>query len=71
MSEFVDNPGAPLPGVRQDRWAELSEQERVYISRMYDDITRQDLSPAERQALFRVYENARDEFFRLREMWKG
>ena len=68
VSEFVDDPGDAPPGIQ--RWAELSEQERAYVSRMYADITRQDLSPLEKQALFVAYEEVRDRFFRLREMWK-
>jgi len=71
VSEFVDNPGDPIPGTQQERWAELSEQERVYLSRMYSDMTREDLSPAEKQALFEGYEEMRDRFFGLRGMWKG
>jgi transcriptional regulator with XRE-family HTH domain len=71
VAEFVDDPGEPPPGMQQDRWAGLSEQERAYVSTMYADITRQDLSPAERRALFAAYEETRDRFLDLRKMWAG
>jgi hypothetical protein len=71
VSEFVDDPGEPPPGMQQETWAELSEQERAFASTMYADITRQDLSLSEKQALFTAYEELRDRFLKLRKLWKG
>jgi transcriptional regulator with XRE-family HTH domain len=70
VSEFVDDPGEPPPGMQQEQWAELSDQERAFASTMYSDITRQDLSLAEKRAFFTAYEELRDRFLRLRELWK-
>jgi hypothetical protein len=57
--------------MQQEIWAELSEQERGYVSSMYADMTRPDLSLAEKQALFVAYEEVRGRFLKLRELWKG
>jgi transcriptional regulator with XRE-family HTH domain len=69
VSEFVDDPGEPPPGMQRGQWAELSEQERGYVSEMWADMTRKDLSPAEKQALFHAYEETRDRFLKLRKLW--
>ena len=69
VAEFVDGPGEPPPGMQQGQWAGLSEQERVFASTMYADITRPDLSLAEKRALFMAYEELRDRFFKLKKLW--
>jgi transcriptional regulator with XRE-family HTH domain len=71
VSEFVDDPGEPPPGMQQEQWAELSEQERSFVSTMYADITRHDLSLAEKRALFLAYEELRDRFLELKKLWRG
>jgi len=70
VSEFVDDPGEPPPGMQKKQWAKLSEQERVFASTMYADITRQDLSLTEKHALFTAYEEVRDRFLKLKKMWQ-
>ena len=71
VSEFVDDPGEPPPGMQKKKWAKLSEQERVFASTMYADITRQDLSLAEKHALFTAYEEVRDRFLKLKKLWSA
>jgi hypothetical protein len=65
----MDDPGDPLPGMSNEKWTELSEKERVFLSRIFADMTRSDLTLTEKEALFVGYEQMRDRFFALKEMW--
>jgi transcriptional regulator with XRE-family HTH domain len=38
VTEFLDDPGAPPPGIAPDVWAEVSERDRVLGSAMLEDL---------------------------------
>ena len=40
ITEFIDDPGSPPPGIDPERWAEASERSRVLASAMFEDLTK-------------------------------
>jgi hypothetical protein len=59
VTEFIDAPSHPPPGMTQERWAELSEKERVIASSILADIASDELSVAEKEGLYRIFKEAK------------
>lgn len=38
VTEFIDDPGAPPPGVDAERWAKATERDRVLASAMFEEL---------------------------------
>jgi hypothetical protein len=68
VTEFLDDPGAPPPGVDQEKWAVISERDRVIASAMFADITADQLTEAEKDELYRAYKEAKERIIRLRDL---
>jgi transcriptional regulator with XRE-family HTH domain len=68
VTEFMDDPGDPPPGVAQAKWPEMTERERTIASTMVADIASKDLSASEKEELFGAYQEMRARILRLREM---
>jgi len=39
ITEFVDNPGTPPPGIERDLWQRISERDRVLGTAILEDLT--------------------------------
>ena len=68
VTEFLDDPGAPPPGVGHEKWAAISERDRVIASAMFADITADQLTEAEKDELYRAYKEAKERIIRLRKL---
>jgi len=64
--EFLDAPTNPPPGLPLERWTELSERERVLASSLLADITSDDLSVAEKEALYSIFQTAKNSLIQLK-----
>jgi hypothetical protein len=70
VTEFIDAPSHPPPGMSQEQWAELSEHERVLLVATLADLTSDDLSAAEKEELYQAFHEAKLRILRLRDAWK-
>jgi transcriptional regulator with XRE-family HTH domain len=68
ITEFLDNPGAPPPGMDQEKWALIRERDRVIASAMFADITADQLTETEKDELYRAYKEAKERIVRLRNL---
>jgi len=68
VTEFMDDPGDPPPGVVQAKWPEMTERERTIVSTMVADIASKDMSASEKEELFGAYQEMRARILRLRDM---
>jgi len=48
ITEYIDDPGRPVPGVAQEQFGEASEQERVILRGIAQDLAK--LTPEQRRA---------------------
>ena len=66
VTEFIDAPSHPSPGMTQERWAELSERERVLVSSLLADIASDGLSVAEKEGLYKIFQAAKNALLQLK-----
>jgi len=66
VTEFLDAPGDPAPGMSAERWAGLSERERVMASSLLAALGSDDLSVAEKEVLFSTFQGLKDALVRLK-----
>jgi transcriptional regulator with XRE-family HTH domain len=69
VTEFVDAPSHPAPGVSKAKWANLSEQERTLAVSLLADITGDDLTAAEKEELCRSFQEQKERMLRLKKVW--
>jgi hypothetical protein len=55
VTEFIDSPGNPTPGMSQERWAELTAHERALATKLFHTIGSEELSAAEKELLCRNF----------------
>ena len=66
VTDFLDAPSDPPPGMPLERWAGLTEHERTLISSLLADIASDDLSAAEKEWLYKVYFEAKKMLLELK-----
>ena len=67
VTEFIDDPGAAkLPGVADADWAGASEWDRLMAKSIFQDVTGDDLSMAEKEAVLKAYRAAKKMVVSLR-----
>jgi transcriptional regulator with XRE-family HTH domain len=66
VTEFLDAPSDPPPGISNERWAELSERERVIATEVLMDMTAEELTMQEKEELFGAYKDLKARMLRLR-----
>jgi transcriptional regulator with XRE-family HTH domain len=69
VTEFMDAPSHPAPGVPNDAWAKMSEHERAIVVSMLADIASSDFTAAEKDELYRIFQEGKDRLVRLKKMW--
>ena len=57
VNEFTGAPDNSPPGVSQEKWGEISERERMFASTVLNDMIADNLSLAEKELLFGVYQD--------------
>jgi len=67
VTDFLDTPSEPIQGMRRETWEKLSEQDRVYATAFFSDLTESDLTPAEKELLFGAYQDLKARMLKLRE----
>jgi len=65
VTEFMDNPG-DAPFGMQEKWAGMTERERMFASTVIADFSAAELSDAEKDTLFSVYQDMKTLMLRLR-----
>jgi len=65
VTEFMDNPG-DAPSGMQERWAAMTERERMFASTVIADFSSAELTEAEKEALFSAYQDLKGLVLRLR-----
>jgi hypothetical protein len=63
----MDNPGDAPMGM-QEKWLGMTERERMFASTMIADFSTADLSDAEKDTLFSVYQDMKALVLRLRKV---
>ena len=53
LTEYLDDPGSPLPGLPQEDWGKVTEEERVMLRAMASDLAR--LRPELRRHAFNAW----------------
>jgi transcriptional regulator with XRE-family HTH domain len=66
VTDFLDDPGDPPPGVAPARWSELSELERSLASDMLADMMGDCLTVPEKEELFGAFKEMKARVMRLR-----
>jgi len=66
VTEFLDAPSDPPPGISNEHWAELSERERVIATEVLMDMTTEELTMQEKEELFGAYKDLKARILRLR-----
>ena len=67
---FLDSPSEPLDGVSPERWAGLGERERALASSILADISMSDLTLAEKELLYKDFQQTKERMLQLKELWK-
>ena len=68
VTEFIDAPNDPPPGTTLAHWAGLSERERVLARSLMADISSDGLSLAEKEALHKLFQSAKDALLTLKKV---
>ena len=56
VSELMDDPGGePLPGVDAEQWANVDEVDRLMARAVFADVTGDELTRAQKDALYKAY----------------
>jgi transcriptional regulator with XRE-family HTH domain len=66
VTEFLDAPSDPPPGMSLERWSRLTERERMLASSLLSAIASDDLSIAEKEVLHSNFQSLRDSLVELR-----
>jgi transcriptional regulator with XRE-family HTH domain len=69
VTEFLDAPSDPPPGMSLERWAGLDERERVLVSSLLVDISTDDLTLAEKELLYKDFHQTKERMLKLKELW--
>jgi transcriptional regulator with XRE-family HTH domain len=71
VNDFVGTAGNAPPGVTYEKWAAISERDRMFVSSVLEDVCAGTLSKAEKDVLFGIYAEARSGIQRLRDGGAG
>jgi len=69
VTEFLDAPSDPPPGMSLERWSGLTERERMLASSFLSAIASDDMSIEEKEELHGVFQEGRERLLRLKKMW--
>ena len=67
VSEFLDSPSDPPPGMSKERWAGLTERERTLAAGLLADIATDSLSATEKEELYNLFQEGKERILRLRQ----
>jgi len=67
VNVFTGTPGESPPTVSQEKWNEISHEERLFASTVFNDVTADQLTPAEKMELFSAYKETKARLFRMRD----
>jgi transcriptional regulator with XRE-family HTH domain len=71
VTEFVDAPSHPTPGISKVKWAKLSEEERALAVAVLAEITADDLTVEEKEELYKSFQEQKERILRLKETWSS
>jgi hypothetical protein len=69
--EFLDAPNDPPPTFSHERWAEMTEDERALVTSLIAEISKADLTLAEKQELLKGFHEVKERILRLRRAWNA
>jgi len=69
VTEFLDAPSDPPPGMSIEKWSGLTERERMLASSFLSAIASDDMSIEEKEELHGVFQEGRERLLRLKKMW--
>jgi transcriptional regulator with XRE-family HTH domain len=66
LSDLTDSPGEPPPNVAQQKWEEISHDDRLFASTVIEDVMSDELTATEKVELFSIYVDMKSRLLRLR-----
>ena len=68
---FLDSPASPPSGMSLERWSALGERERALASSILADISMDDLTLAEKELLYKDFQQTKERMLQLKALWKA
>ena len=66
---FLDVPSDAPPTITPEHWTEMAEDERALLTSLLADFSSDDLSLAEKQLLYKVFQQTKEKMLQLKELW--